>query len=147
MPILDYPFVDIFGLPKPALPVVLENPANGFDHFTWALIDTGADYTVIPEFIAKNLYHNIRDKSVQTDICLGISGPATAYYHTFRLNVLGADQKGNISEKTVIRISKRLFAVVPHLHTMVLGERDFLKKYVLIINYPKKIFSIRTKNL
>jgi len=77
MPIVNYPFVDISGTgSKPYLPVILTNPANGFSFATWALIDTGADSTVIPEFIAKKLYHNIKHKSVQTDSCLGVSGSA-----------------------------------------------------------------------
>ncbi len=58
MPIANYPFVDIKGVPKPGLPVILTNPANDFSYGTWALIDTGADNTVIPEFIAKKLYHD-----------------------------------------------------------------------------------------
>lgn len=143
MPIVDYPFVDINGAPKPALPVRLINPANGFYHTTWALVDTGADNTVIPGYIAQKLYHNVKHKSVKTNFCSGIGGDVTTYYHTFRLNFLESDPKGNVSEKTVIRINQRLFAVVEDLHTMILGENDFLKSYTLIINYPRKIFSVR----
>ncbi len=145
MPIVDYPFVDIFGFgnPKPALPVKLTNPANNFELTTWALIDTGADVTVIPEYISNRLYHDLKHKSVKTDDNWGIGGTAKAYYHTFRLKVLESDRKGKISENTVIKINKRLFSVIPGMHMMLLGEEDFLKKYVLTINYPKKIFSIR----
>jgi hypothetical protein len=144
MPIIDYPFVDILGSPKPALPVVLINPDNGFDYFTWAIIDTGADTTVIPEFIAKSLYHDVKHHTVKRDMHWGIGGEVVAYYHTFRINVLGLDPKGNVdNEKTAVKISRRPFAVIQNLHIMVLGENDFLKKYVLTINYPKKIFSVR----
>jgi len=143
MPIVDYPFVDIDGSPKPAIPVVLTNPANNFDHFTWALIDTGADDTVIPAYIGQKLYHNLKHHKVKKDICCGIGGEAPAYYHTFRLNFLESDRKGHISERSVIRINQRLFAVVEGIHTMILGESDFLKKYILTINYPKKTFSVR----
>lgn len=146
MPIIDYPFIDISGTgsPKPALPVVLINPTNGFDCFTWALIDTGADNTVIPDFIAKKLYHNIAHENVQTDICWGIGGAATIYYHTFRLKVLGLNRKKQVlNNKEAIRRNKRLYAVVQALHTMVLGEDDFLDRYILTINYPKKTFSLR----
>lgn len=51
MPIIDYPFVDLEGSPKPAVPVILTNPANAFaTRPTWALIDTGADNTVVPGY-------------------------------------------------------------------------------------------------
>ena len=63
MPIVNYPFVVMsgIGVPKPGLPVILTNPANGFSLDTWALIDTGADSTVIPEFIAKKLRKYVLD--------------------------------------------------------------------------------------
>jgi hypothetical protein len=145
MPIVEYPFVDIDGngKPKPALPVKLINPANGFDRTTWALIDTGADNIIIPGYIARYLYHDIRHKSVKTTDCSGIGGDTTAYYHTFQLNFLGCDKKGKVSDNAVIRINPRQFAVVDEFNTMVLGEDDFLKKYILTINYPRKTFSLR----
>jgi hypothetical protein len=144
MPIVNYPFVYVQGSPKPALPVILQNPANGFEQLTWALIDTGADYTVIPEFIAKDLYHDITHASVKKSDCTGVGGIAITYQHTFRLRILESVGKGNISNKTVIQIRKRLFAVVQGLNTMVLGENDFLKKYILTIDYTKKLFSVRS---
>ena len=146
MPISNYPFVDIngTGIPKPALPVILINPANGFSQFTWALIDTGADSTVIPGFIAKALYHDITHRSVQRDVCLGISGTTITYHHTFRLRVLGLNRKGDVlHDKIAIKMNKRKFAVIQRLHQMVVGENDFLKRYNLTINYPKKIFSLQ----
>ena len=143
MPIIDYPFVSLDGSPKPAVPVILTNPANDFSYSTWALIDTGADSTAIPESIAKAVYHNIRHESVKRDVHWGIGGTAKVYYHTFRIDVLKSDKKGNVHEQTAIRMNKKAFSVIPGLHIMILGENDFLKKYVLTINYPRKIFSIR----
>lgn len=145
MPIANYPFVDISGTgSKPGLPVILTNPANGFSFDTWALIDTGADNTVIPEFIAKKLYHDVTHKSVKTDTCFGISGTATTYHHTFQLKVLGVNRKGNVlRNKIVIKRNKRQYAVIQGLHIMLIGENDFLKKYILTINYPKKTFSLQ----
>lgn len=146
MPIANYPFVDIndTGVPKAALPVLLTNPANGFSQFTWALIDTGADSTVIPGFIATALYHDITHKSVRKDVCFGISGSTVTYNHTFRLKVLGLNGKGDVLyNKIAIKMNKRKFAVIQELHQMVVGENDFLKRYKLTINYPRKIFSLQ----
>jgi hypothetical protein len=143
MPIVEHPFVVIGGIPKPALFVKLINPANGFEYTTWALIDTGADYTVIPGHIAQQLYHDVRNKKVKMTWCTGIGGNAPTYHHTFSLRFFESDTKGNISKKVAIRINKRLFAVVEGLHTMVLGVGDFLKNYVLTIDYSRKVFSVR----
>lgn len=144
MPITNYPFVEINGRSKPALPVLLTNPANDFSFFTWALIDTGADSTIIPGFIAKKLYHDIAHESVKTETCLGISGETTTYHHTFRVKVLGLDRQGDVLiNKIAVKINKRTYAVIEGLHIMVVGEDDFLKRYKLTINYPKKTFSLQ----
>jgi len=144
MPIVDYPFLDLDGSPKPVLPVVLTNPANDFCYQTWGLIDTGADSTAIPDFIAKALYHDIENQAVIRRPCFGIGGEVTTYDHTFRLQVLSIDKDGKILDgKPAIRINSRLFSVVKGLRTMILGESDFLAKYVLSINYPKKKFSLK----
>lgn len=152
MPISNYPFrtAEEEGLSseKPVIPIIVYNPRNNFDFKTWALIDTGADTTVIPEHIAKAVYHDIRNPKVKRDRSFGIGGDIEVYMHTFSIDILYSDPTGNVNDsKVAIKISKRKFAVAPNLHIVILGE-DFLKNYVLTINYPRRIFSIKktTKN-
>lgn len=143
MSVIDYPFFNIDGKPKPALPVQLINPANGFEFSTWALIDTGADATVIPAYIANQLYHDITHKDVITDRFWGMGGTSMVYYHTFRLNIFKSNSDGIVSNEKAIKARKRLYAVEKTLRTMVLGESDFLNRYIITIDYPKKILSLR----
>ena len=89
MPISNYPFRSTREYPaqKPVVPVAVYNPANGFDYKTWALIDTGAEATVIPDYIAKTLYHDIDNPRVKKDTSFGIGGQADVYMHTFYINI------------------------------------------------------------
>jgi hypothetical protein len=124
--------------------IVLYNPHNNFDYKTWAIIDTGADTTVIPEYIAKSLYHDIRNPKVRRDTSFGIGGAVEVYMHTFSMEILYSDSAGKIDpNKVVIKIPPKKFPVVPDLHIVILGQNDFLKKYVLIVNYPRYIFSVK----
>jgi hypothetical protein len=146
MPIFNYPFriPPGYSVAKPVVPVIIVNPENGFDYSTWALIDTGADTTVIPEDIAKTLYHDVRNPRAKRDKTFGIGGEVDVYMHTFSIKILFSDPAGKIDHNRVaIKIPKRTFAVVPNLHIVILGEQDFLKNYVLTINYPRQIFSIK----
>src|SRR3989339_177968 len=146
MPIIDYPFTtgnNLYSLPKPAVPLIIRNPANGFDFSTWALIDTGADSTAIPEFIAKKLYHDIRNHEVETDYHFGISGQTKIFFHSFEMDILNYNSKGEILTDVAVHIPRTKLAVVPELHTVILGVKDFLEKYVLTINYPETTFSLK----
>lgn len=146
MPIDSYPFRVSAECPfnKPLVPVVLYNPANDFSYETWGLIDTGADMTCIPEYIAKALYHDVRNHKAKKDMSSGIGGEVKVYMHTFSLDVLYSDSNGKVTpNRFAIRIPKREFAVVPNLHMVILGEKDFLKNYVLTIDYPNKNFSLK----
>lgn len=145
MPIIDYPFTGhcpTYTTPKPAVPVIVRNPANGIDLRTWALIDTGADATTIPEFVAKQVYHEIRNHKVKKDFLSGFGGSVMVYYHTFQIDILQLDASGTITDTPAISIPKRRYAVAQHLDVIVLGEEDFLRKYKLTIDYRKKILSI-----
>jgi len=89
------------------------------------LIDTGADASAIPEFIAKTLGHIIQaGKAV---INFGVSGAVKAYYHKCRIDILALGPDGIVSDEVVTSISRKI-AVIPGLHTVILGEKDFLKK-------------------
>lgn len=145
MPIANYPFVQQGGKPRATLPVILENPDNGSKYPTWALIDTGADGIVVPGFIATHLGHNIDHESVKKAGCAGVGGPAETFFHSFRMSVLKIGKNGNVSNNNVaIKIHRREFAVSKDLHVMLLGVSDFLVKYVLSIDYPRQIFSIKS---
>jgi hypothetical protein len=141
-----YPFRTISGsgLPQPVLPIIISNPANSIEHLTWALIDTGADTSAVPEEIARLLYHNTRHPDVRKDCSCGIGGHTVVYFHTFSIAVLAPKPDGQVNlAKVAMRVSRQLIPVIPRLPVVILGQKDFLQKSILTLNYPKQWFSIR----
>ena len=88
---------------------------------------------------AKTLGHNIQ--AVKAEINFGAGGTVEAYRHKFRIDILASTPDGIVSDEVVTSISRKI-AVISGLHTVILGEDDFLKKYLLKIDYPNKTFSI-----
>ena len=144
MPIVDYPFQaqGVFSQPSPILPILITNPHDGSQFRTWGLVDTGAMATVIPGFIARIIGHNV--ENVAPSSGHGAGGQLTVYPHTCSIEILLIDSNGNVNENVIaIRIPPRNVGVINGLPGVLLGVNDFLKMYVLRIDYPRKIFSIR----
>jgi hypothetical protein len=143
MPIVDYPFKaqGVFSIPSPILPVLITNPHNGANFRTWGLVDTGAVATVIPGFIARNIGHNVENVATSSGDCAG--GQITVYPHTCNIDILSMNSNGNVNENDIIiRIPPCKMGVINDCQCVLLGVSDFLKKYILKIDYPRKIFSI-----
>lgn len=155
-----FPFTRLVGdtTYRPYLPVTIINPANTLDDFTWAMIDTGADRSAFPEYIAKKIYHDIKNKKVKTDYIETAGGCIKVYKHTFTVEVHAMSLAGtNIKiGGPVIKIPNMFVDVVPltteneykeKVHTsfnqILLGVEDFMEEYVLTIDYPNRTFSFR----
>jgi len=144
MPIIDYPFQaqGPFSELSPILPIIIINPENRWQFQTWGLIDTGASATTIPGFIATEIGHNI--ERVKPTPGLGAGGAVDVYEHTCSINILSMAQDGKVNkDEIVIKVSRRRIGVINGLHYVLLGVNDFLKKYVVTIDYPRKVFSIQ----
>ncbi len=147
MPIKDYPFEPI-GCPlelasySPVLPIRVINPQNNFTILTWGLIDTGAQTCTIPEYIAKEIGHSIKDGHQQS--CFTAGGIITVYEHMFRIEVLKVYKNGKVDEeKIVYTTNDGLIAVSKKLPIVLLGVNNFLKPNILTIDYDKLLFSIQ----
>jgi hypothetical protein len=144
MPISNYPFQKKGNLPlrSPILPIRIVNPSNGFEYKTWGLIDTGAFDSAIPEHIAKTLGYDIC--SVKPTDGLGAGGCLQAYPHTFKIDFFEMSGEGIVnSNKIVHTISKRYIGVIQKLPYVLLGVKEFLGKFVLIIDYKDKRVSVK----
>jgi hypothetical protein len=144
MPINNYPFKtnEKIILPSPILPIRIINPHNNFDYLTWGLIDTGAADSAIPEHIAKTLGHNIR--SVQPMLGFGASGNFDIYPHTFKIEIFEIDSKGTVNDKKIVHtIPKGHIGVIEDLPFVLLGVKEFLKNFILIIDYKNQKFSVK----
>jgi len=144
MPVSDYPFQASPDIPTPSpiLPIKIINPDNGKAYMTWGLVDTGAFQTAIPGHIAQAIGHNIN--AVKAMDGYGADGALSIYQHSCSIEIFKMDSKGIVDINTVVHtISRRRIGVIKDLPFVLLGVREFLKKFVLTVDYPQQQFSIK----
>jgi len=115
---------------RPWLPVTVANPETGQKVSAYALIDTGADACALPAYLAPMLGLRLRSGKVKR-ISTG-GGDTTAYSHEVSLELAGDDFTTG-----VIPIDFMTGLAVP-----LLGVSNFLSKFVLLMDYPRKRFSL-----
>ena len=144
IPIHDYPFTVVASnITRPMLWIRIFNP----DHpeikpvqFT-ALVDTGADDCVFPASAAQALGHNLT--TVEPKVIHGVNAPALAYPHTSTIEILGIDSIGMPTTKVLYTIKGTPIDYLVGCQNFILGTRNFLTNFILKIDYPNQIFSIR----
>ena len=138
MPLRNCPLISTYegSIPRIILPLRIINPYNNKHYKTRGIIDTGADDCSIPAGIAKILGHNLRSGIV--DIAGTAGGDCVTYKHTTTIEILHPD-----TDKVICRMEDVLIDYMPKLQEVLLGVTGFLEKFILEINYPKKVFSLR----
>ncbi|MHB8843892.1 MAG: retroviral-like aspartic protease family protein [Nitrospirota bacterium] len=131
MPVRDYPFsiTRPGDAPRPYLPVTIVNPVAGSRLKVFALIDTGADECALPASFATLPGHNLQ-AGQQKRVSTG-NGITLAYGHTTRIEVEG------FSTQDV------LIDFMPNLNIPLLGVKSFLNNFLLTVDYPNKMFSLK----
>ena len=139
MPLKDCPFLKLSkeDIPRPLLPINIINPHTGLSYATYGIIDTGADECVIPAGIASILGHNLQSGS--TKIIGTGNGETIAFAHTTKFEIYNP-----VSFKLAYTVQDTPIDFMPNLHVVLLGVNSFLSKFVLNIDYPRKVFSVST---
>jgi len=139
MQCVEYPFYTFQGVdgflqnaPRVYLPIRLSNPDTEVEtDIEFALVDTGADSSVVPGSLACELGHQLKHEKVKTTPTFGINGThLDTYGHTFRMELLSPDAK------TVVWSNDK--AVVDCVDTnipILLGTKDFLANFRITIDY------------
>lgn len=137
MPLKDCPFLKLSkeDIPRPILPINIINPHTGRSYATFGIIDTGADECAIPAGIAPILGHNLQAGA--TKIIGTGNGETIAFAHTTKFEIYHP-----LSFKFVYTIQDTPIDFMPNLHVVLLGVNSFLSKFVLNIDYPRKVFSV-----
>ncbi len=141
MPISEYPFQAIHpgSRPRPMLPIRIINPHTGSSMQSWGLVDTGADDCAIPASYAAILGHALTAGAVK-QITTG-NGATNSYAHTTRIEIMPI---GGASGHVAYVIPDAPVDFLPNLGVILLGTNKFLSKFILTIDYPRKVFSIKT---
>ncbi|MBI4697347.1 MAG: hypothetical protein HY758_00095 [Nitrospirae bacterium] len=125
------------GIYRPILPICIINPHEGKQLFTYGIIDTGADECAIPAAMADMLGHNLQ--SGKSKIISTGNGETIAFSHTTKFEIYHP-----VTNKLLYTLADTPIDFMPNLPVVLLGVNNFLNNFVLHINYPKKIFSIKT---
>ena len=119
------------------LPIKIVNPHSNLSYKTFGLTDTGATECAIPSKIAKILGHNL-ENGTKKEISTG-NGLAIAYGHTSIIEIYHPQR---LNKPAVFILKNVLIDFMPNLNVPLLGVNNFLSNFTLIINYPKRIFSL-----
>lgn len=137
MPLTDCPFAQYDGIYRPTLQIRIINPDTGLSQRTYGIIDTGADECAVPASYAKLLGHNLQaggEKKVLTG-----NGQTIAYTHTTKFEIFNP-----ATGIVAYTIPDTPIDFMPNLHVILLGVNSFLSKFILYIDYPHKLFSIKS---
>jgi hypothetical protein len=138
MPINNCPFTQFRGnIYRPTLPIRIINPHNpGSAYRTIGIIDTGADDCAIPAAYAPLLGHNLQ-AGMPKKIGTG-NGITTAYSHVTKIEIFNP-----VTKEIAYTLEDTPIDFLPNLSLSLLGVQNFLSRFVLTIDYPKKTFSIQ----
>ena len=118
---------------KPYLDVIYINPHTGKELKAKALIDTGADFCILPASYAEILGHKL-DKGKPSEV-IGVSGSVVKMFqHTMQIQIDGFQTK------------EILISFNPCFNKPLLGVRTFLANFILTVNYPAQTFSLKLPN-
>jgi len=133
MDLVNIPFIKLIpdDDARPWLPIVIENPHAGRETKTYALIDTGADECALPAQYAPLIGHNLQEGH-QKEVNTG-NGVTIAYSHTISIRI------------DAFKINNILVDFMPNLAVPLLGVKSFLSNFLLTIDYPKQVFSLKSK--
>jgi hypothetical protein len=136
MPLIDCPFAKWpDGILRPTLPVRIINPHTNQSQDAYGLIDTGSDECAVPAYYAVTLGHDLlagKQKQSNTG-----NGQTIVYEHTTRFEIF------NPSGQIVFTINDTPIDFLPNLQIVLLGVKSFLSKFIVRIDYPHQMFSIR----
>ena len=149
MPIYGYPFLSLskqgvqIGGPNPFpfLWVRITNPDTGLGLITLALIDTGAADCAFPADVARRLGHDLQ--AVNPKVVHTANRQTTAFPHTSRIEVMGVELDGSPSEKVLYTEPDQLIDYTCGLEAFLLGQHNFLARFVLKIDYPRQTVALR----
>jgi hypothetical protein len=135
-----YPFACTGNVCRPFIPVRIRNPFEEDAYLDLqALLDSGADSCVFPQFAAEATLHNLKADAVIRYISQGVGQTSvTVYQHTFIIELFDQHQK-NIIWKS----EPQLHSCIDHDEIPpLLGFNDFMSQFVITFNYRTKMTTL-----
>jgi hypothetical protein len=136
MPINNIPFIALgSGVYRPYLPTRIRNPKNNMTYNTWSIIDTGADECSFPGAICK--FIGIDIKKLKAEDATAVGGKVRSFKHPVIISTIHPVKKYPLFSTDVIDV-----CFSDTLPIALLGANNFLKHFILTVDYPKLMFSM-----
>jgi len=120
------PFGHIY---RPVAKVTLKAPSVNKFVGIWMVVDTGADFTIIPRHFSEKLRVSL-ERDCTKDITLGVGGAQTIYFLKSRISA----KIGNMERKIPIAFfdNNEVPALMGRLGFLETFDAEFLKTHVII---------------
>lgn len=120
---------------RPVIPVVIKNPDNGRAIGYEALIDSGADFNILPAEIGEIIGLDIMKGNLINFSGIGSSGHV-AYFHKVKISI------GGIEHELDCGFS---YDIVKNGYG-ILGQKGFFDHFIVKFDYSKKEIEIKNKS-
>lgn len=131
---VKFPYEDagkgIFGkILRPIAKVTLQSPDDGKFVDIWMVVDTGADYTILPRHFSQKLRISLERDCIK-DITFGVGGEQSVYFYKNRINA----RIGNLKRKIPLAFldSNEVPALIGRLGFLETFDTSFLKSHVVL---------------
>lgn len=126
----DYEGKNFFGkVYRPTAKVSLKSPSNNTWSDIWMIVDTGADFTIVPQYVSEDLGISLEDDCVK-DVTIGVGGQRTIYLCKTKIHA----QIGNFKREIPLAISdsNEVPPLLGRLGFLETFDTEFFKKHVVV---------------
>ena len=132
------PYSDAFSTrhfsSRPVIPIIIKNPVNGRTIGYEALIDSGADFNILPAEVGEIIGLDIKNGKMVEFGGIGSGGHA-AYFHKVKISIGGIEHQLDCSFS--YDIVKSGYGI--------LGQEGFFDHFIVKFDHSKKEIEIKDK--
>jgi len=136
-----YPFSENEGVFRPEIPIAISNVNNAKAIITNAIMDSGADVTLIPAVILKFLSIDFKKDAESSSKVIGVSGEVEhVWIHT--LDFLILKENSNVPFHRVTKL--KVHVIDSRDAVILLGTNFFLNRFRVTLDYINKLTLLET---
>lgn len=123
---------NIFGIiHRPVAKVSFKSPGKNIWTQTWMIVDTGADFTILPRYLSEDLGISLERDCIK-DLTSGVGGDQAIYLYKSRLKA----RIGNLERNVPIAFfdSNEIPALLGRLGFLETFNTEFLKSHELVFH-------------
>ncbi|MBI3290551.1 hypothetical protein HYZ78_04100 [Candidatus Microgenomates bacterium] len=114
---------------RPVAKVSLKSLSNNIWSDTWMIVDTGADFTIVPQYFSRDLGISLESDCIK-DITVGVGGEQIIYLCKARIRAQIGDAKREIP--LAISDSNETPPLLGRLGFLETFDTEFLKKHIVV---------------